>query len=52
MSSVFKVKVVSKPVTSTRHHLATFDHKLSPNTVLPKHVIQEVVSRVVEPPSN
>lgn len=39
-----RVKIVSKPLNNTKYHLASFDHRLSNDCKLPKHILEEVVS--------
>jgi hypothetical protein len=43
-----RVKLVAKPLNTTKYHLATFDHKLHTNCKLPRHVIKDVTKEGID----
>ncbi len=40
--SQLRIKLVAKPLGSTKYHLATFDHRLNAECKIPKHVLEDV----------
>ena len=41
-----RVKIVSKPLGSTKYHLATFNQRVSRDANLPRHVVEEVAFKL------
>ena len=48
MSDPLRIKLVAKPLNSTKYHLATFDHKLHSNSKLPRHILKEVTQEGID----
>lgn len=41
MESHIRVKLVTKPVTNVKYHLATFNSRISHDSSIPNHILEE-----------
>ncbi len=43
-----RIKLVAKPLNSTKYHLASFDHKIHTNCKLPRHILKDVTKEAID----